>query len=401
MTIGLARVIANRNRWQLAGVLLAGVHILATWLAAVGRGRIARWNAGAVLPAPAHECWPSVSVLVPAWRERGILDRCVHSLRAVDYPDWEVIIVAGGPDGTYAEALALGGSLKQCRVLEQQPRGKNAALNQGLALACGEVIVVLDADSQVAPGWLHALVAPIGHKVMASTGHPVPLRSTAVSQTEQLDLLVARGIHGAVTLQGSGSIAVARSVIDELGGFPEEVLVGVDWDLDARLAARGVTRAVCPEAIVYTERPATLAEYWRNEVRWRRAHLASLFRLRSVFLGTPLRAVTNLYIYVLGWFSLGLTLLACGAALWGPPAARKTLPRLWALFVAWLLLRRAALAGEAAALTGDWRLLRLAWAPPLLLCLTLAAIGPASLTLARNHAHFKGPRTHGADTYGR
>ena len=96
-------------------------------------------------------------------------------------------------------------------------------------------------------------------------------------------------IRKATSLQGSGSIALHRSVIELIGGFPEEVPVGVDWDVDARFATFSVEGELCSRAAMKTERPATLSEVWRNEVRWRRAHWAKQFRHSSYFLSSPSR----------------------------------------------------------------------------------------------------------------
>jgi cellulose synthase/poly-beta-1,6-N-acetylglucosamine synthase-like glycosyltransferase len=375
--------------------LASGAHIVATWLAAVRRGIAARSHMAVSTRLP--DRWPFVSVIVPAWCERGTLDSCIRTLRDVEYPVWEAIIVAGGPDGTYWAALESSKDIEHIQVLEQLPHGKNAALNQGLCAARGEVIVVLDADSQVVPGWLRALVAPIGRGALATTGNPLALRPTPIALGEKMEQIAAWNIRGAITLQGSGSIAVDRTVIEQIGGFPEEVLVGVDWDLDARLAACGVPRAVCPQAEVYTERPATLPEYWRNEVRWRRAHLASVFRLSGFFLANLVAAGLNLYIYALAWFSALFTLVVCALALTGTGDTRIAALGLWVVFSAWVFLRRAALAVEVAVYMRDLSWLRLAWVPPLLLFVTLAAIIPATVTLRRNQAHFKGPRL---DRYG-
>jgi cellulose synthase/poly-beta-1,6-N-acetylglucosamine synthase-like glycosyltransferase len=381
------------RNWLLMVTLAAGIHIAMTWLAAARRGAVAsrsRNSGGARRP----EYWPSVSVIVPAWNENGTLDACIRTLRTVKYPSWEAIIVAGGTDGTYEAAAEHCKHLEHFRVLRQQPTGKNAGLNQGLRIARGEIIVLLDADSQVAPEWLHSLVAPIDQAVLATTGRPVPLRRTAISQCEQMEQIAGWCIRKATTLQGSGSIALHRSVIEQIGGFPEEVLVGVDWDIDARLAACGIKREFCSQAAVKTERPATLGEYWRNEVRWRRAHLASLFRHSSYFLSSPFAVVSSLYIYLLSWFAVMFTVLVTVFALTGRSDSRKFVLGLWAVFAAWVLLRRAALAGEVAAYLRDLRWLQLAWVPPLLLCISLAAIPTATLTLKRSDVHFKGPRRH-------
>src|SRR5215208_3307465 len=47
---------------------------------------------------------PLVSVLVPAWNAAATLDRCLASLLAIDHPPSEVIVCAGGNDGTWGIA---------------------------------------------------------------------------------------------------------------------------------------------------------------------------------------------------------------------------------------------------------------------------------------------------------
>ncbi len=376
--------------WLSFITLASGAHITTTWLLAVRRGTLARRRASDIAPLPQQ--WPFVSVIVPAWREKGTIESCIESLQAVDYPAWEAIIVAGGPDGTFEAARKACADDPRFRIIEQQPRGKNAALNEGFRAARGEVIVLLDADSRVRPGWLRALVVPINEVVSATTGNPFPLRQTPISLGEQMERIAAYEIHCVPTLQGSGSIAIRREIVEKLGGFPEDVVVGVDWDLNARLAVQGVKRAFCPRAIVYTPRPATLREYWKNEIRWRRAHFNSLFRLREYFLRDVPSALTNLYIYALSWFSALFTFVAGMILVAGGSEVKATVLALWAIFVGWILLRRAALAGEVAAYTRDSGWLKLAWVPPLLLLMTLVAIIPATLTWKRSEMHFKGPR---------
>jgi poly-beta-1,6-N-acetyl-D-glucosamine synthase len=371
--------------------LLVAFHVLLTWFRALRRGLQARQR-----PAPPPPCqiasWPSVSIILPAWQEAGMLPACLRALRAVDYPGWEAILVAGGPDGTYALARSLAGDDPRFQVIEQQPAGKNAALNAGFRLASGGVIVLLDADSLVEPGWLSELVRPLAQGFDASTGNYFPARLTPISLAGEMEKISAYLVHQAVTLQGSGGIALRRWVVEELGGFPESVLVGVDWDLDARLARRGVERAFCERARLRTDRPAALPEWWRNELRWRRAHFRSLFRLRDHFLRDLRAAVSHLYIYALAWFSLLFTLSIMLLVLLAGRHVAVFALSLWALFAAWLLLRCAALAAEVAAFTGDRLWLRLAWAPPLLLCLALAACCAAAFASSRRLVHFRGSR---------
>lgn len=82
----------------IAGVALT-LHIVLTWYLSIRRGNIARRQPEE--NAHLKEMWPSVSIIIPAWCERGTIETCIESLLALDYPFWEAIIVAGGPDATY------------------------------------------------------------------------------------------------------------------------------------------------------------------------------------------------------------------------------------------------------------------------------------------------------------
>jgi len=339
-----------------------------------------------------REHWPSVSVIVPAWRERGTLEASLRSLAGVDYPDWETIVVAGGDDGTYEAALEGIRALGRARVILQEPLGKPAALNAGLSVASGEVVVLLDADSHVEPGWLRALVAPLDGSCRATTGRAVPTRLTAITRGEQMERIAWYEILGQTTLQGAASIAIDKALIEELGGFPPDSYAD-DWELDARVAARGIDRAYCRDAVVLTERPSTLREYWRNEIRWRRAHLASLIRFRDYFFGDALTGLKSLYPYVLAWGGAAISAVAVVIVSIGSPDERAGAIGFWAIAIAWLLLRRSSLPVAVAAYTGDRRWLRDLWVPPVLFGITMLASIWGTVTLRRVTLDFKGPRS--------
>jgi cellulose synthase/poly-beta-1,6-N-acetylglucosamine synthase-like glycosyltransferase len=332
-----------------------------------------------------------VSVIVPAWTERGTIERCLTGLEGVDYPVWETIVVAGGSDGTYAAAVEACRRLPNARVIEQQPLGKPTALNDGVDVADGTVIVLLDADSGVTRDWLRELIAPINEDVPASTGNFLPYRLTPISRTEQMERISSYEVRASTTLQGSGSIAVTRGLLEELGEFPPDAYAD-DWILDARLAARGIVRAFCPAAMLRSERPATLSEYWANEIRWRRAHLLSLFQVREYFLRDALSVLRSFYPYLVGWGIVLLATFTAAAFAAGLPELAGYAAAFLGIGLAWTLMRRVELSIEVAAFTRDRRWLREAWAPPLLFAVTLLAGVAASVSLHRASLQFKGPR---------
>ena len=104
---------------------------------------------------------PSLTVVVAAHNEVGVIADKVRNVLACDYPrDRLELVVAsdGSDDGTCAAARAAGDD--RVRVLELPRIGKAYALNAAVAAAGGEVVVFTDANTMFAPDALRELVAP-------------------------------------------------------------------------------------------------------------------------------------------------------------------------------------------------------------------------------------------------
>jgi glycosyltransferase involved in cell wall biosynthesis len=96
---------------------------------------------------------PRISVIIPALNEepnlRHILPRLPTGIDEV------VLVDAGSTDRTIEVALAL---YPATRVVRQRGRGKGAALEQGLEVARGDIIVTLDADGSHDPDEIRRFV---------------------------------------------------------------------------------------------------------------------------------------------------------------------------------------------------------------------------------------------------
>jgi GT2 family glycosyltransferase len=380
------------KRLAVAGILVICVVPIVRGFA---RGRAARhldrWQ-----HQPEPDVWPSVSVIVPAWSERGTLEACLASLRRVDYPSYEVIVAAGGPDGTYELAQQITRSDGRMTVLRQRDEGgKNGAMNDAAGVARGDVLVFLDADSIVSRRWLKALVAALrccerGNGYAASTGRFVPLQRTLISKTGEMSQTLEYQARGRVSLQGSGSVALRRTAWDAIGAIPEGVYAD-DWDLNARLRHARMRVSYAPDAIVCSEKPTSLAEWWQNELRWRRIHLASLFRIARAEMPDTLSAARSLYPYLVGW-----AVLALGAGVIASRRlSRKIAPAAeagWVSLSAVAVAREVAGAVETAAFTGDLSWLQTVVVIPALTVLSWVAAIVATLSPGQTTVHFKGPR---------
>jgi cellulose synthase/poly-beta-1,6-N-acetylglucosamine synthase-like glycosyltransferase len=369
--------------------LAAAVAIALLWIVALARGLAARWRPPLRISPP--EAWPTVTVIIPAWQEQGTLEGCLASHELVSYPRWDVVVVAGGDDGTLEIARAHASGRPNVTVIEQPPGGKPAALNAGVAVASGDVVVLLDADSRVKPGWLRALVAPIDRVIWATSGRPVASRDTPVTRVEELERVAAYEVRQQTVLQGSGSIAIERAALVAVGGFDPNAYAD-DWELDARVALRGGVRAYCHDAVVVTERPATLAEFWTNELRWRRAHLRSLGRVGGYFLGSPGVALANVYPYVASWTLFALAVATGAAAVAGATDIARSAAALLGIGAAAVAAQRLTLPIEVVAFTRDRRWLGSTPAMLALLGVTVVACLVASISMRRATLRFKGPR---------
>jgi hypothetical protein len=105
---------------------------------------------------------PTVTVVVPAYREHEALPRKLAALAALDYPaDRLSLVVAIDGDAELAD-LARRATPSARVVLLPERRGKPTALNAALAHATGEVVLLTDAHTPLAPDALRHAVRHLG-----------------------------------------------------------------------------------------------------------------------------------------------------------------------------------------------------------------------------------------------
>ncbi|MBY6003805.1 glycosyltransferase family 2 protein [Salipiger bermudensis] len=213
-----------------------------------------------------------VSVVIVSRGRPGALSLCLTGVAQLDYPAYEVIVVAC-PEGT--ATVAARADADRIKLVAFDEPNISAARNLGIAEAAGEVVAFLDDDAVPEPTWLTHLCAPFADPQVAAAGGYVRGRNgieyqwraqgvTARAQERDLPLegtgsRILRGRPGvAVKLQGT-NMAHRRRLLAEMGGFDPAFRFFLDeTDLDMRHAARGHAVAVVPLAEVhhgYAESP--------------------------------------------------------------------------------------------------------------------------------------------------
>ncbi|MGI6104567.1 MAG: glycosyltransferase family 2 protein [Raoultibacter sp.] len=105
---------------------------------------------------------PAISVIVPAYNTQDYLGRCLDSILAQSFEDYEVIFVNdGSSDGSLQVFESYLPRFKRARLVSQDNQGVSRARNAGIAVAKGSYISFIDSDDWIAPSMLQTLYAAI------------------------------------------------------------------------------------------------------------------------------------------------------------------------------------------------------------------------------------------------
>lgn len=102
---------------------------------------------------------PKVSVIVPVYNVAEFLPKCVNSLLAQTYEDYEIILVDdGSTDNSGALCDSYDREQEKISVIHQQNLGQGGARNTGIVASRGEYLLFVDSDDYVHPHLLEYTV---------------------------------------------------------------------------------------------------------------------------------------------------------------------------------------------------------------------------------------------------
>jgi glycosyltransferase involved in cell wall biosynthesis len=213
---------------------------------------------------PSLQRYPRVSVVVCAYNAERTIDSCLASLAALNYPDYEVIVVN---DGSRDRTLEIAEGYSFCRIISQPNKGLSVARNVGAEAASGEIVAYTDSDCVADPDWLNYLVAKIEANNLAACGGPnfpppedalVPA-VVAVAPGGPTHVLVSDEV--AEHIAGC-NMAFNREALLGLGGFdPIYRAAGDDVDICWRFQDAGYVIGFSAAAVVWHFRRNTVSAY--------------------------------------------------------------------------------------------------------------------------------------------
>jgi glycosyltransferase involved in cell wall biosynthesis len=187
------------------------------------------------------------------------------------YPSFDIVVVRDvNPDGSMVHPFTLP-VMKNLRFVDYYESFNIAAKwNAGVLATRGEIVVVLDDDTQIAtPDWLEQLVGHFQFPNVGATGPMLQLEDGRVfsagvslqpkphqiSKGESSTHIGWMGIHSVartVTAVSGVCMAFRRSAFDEVGGFSENYQYSyADVDFCLKLKSNNLDAVWTPEAKVY------------------------------------------------------------------------------------------------------------------------------------------------------
>lgn len=195
-----------------------------------------------------------VSIIVPVYNAAQYLDRCVESILAQTFSDWELLLIDDGSADTSGQVCdEFAKRDARIRTWHLQNGGAAYARNQGLDRAAGDFIVFVDADDHIPENHLEVLAKcqrdTEADMVVASIKYqPGPLIShrECVLTTEQL-------LEKMLYRDGMGDYPVSKLYRAEMFSdlrFTERI-TSEDFEIFYRLYCRAKTAAVTDQTVYY------------------------------------------------------------------------------------------------------------------------------------------------------
>jgi len=216
------------------------------------------------------------SVIILAWNGMGYLEACLNAVLAQDYPDFEVIVVDN--DSTDGSADFVAAQYPQVRLIRNERNlGFAAGNNIGLRAADGDVLVLLNQDTEARPGWLAALVEAVQDPTVGIVGCKLLYPDGTIQHAGGF-IADERGLSGHFGHRESdaeqynvirdtdfvtgAAIALTRATLARIGpldeGFARAYYEDVDWCYRARAA--GLRVFYYPQAVAVHYVSTTLKE---------------------------------------------------------------------------------------------------------------------------------------------
>lgn len=237
-----------------------------------------------------NENYPEITVVMSVYNKAYIIDKCLASLLALDYPRYRLLVIEQySTDGSYELVKKYEGRIRLIRMGGNYP----VALNRALDEVTTPLLALTDADCTVDRDWLKELVRSFREEPeivavagFVGTGEGLPLLTTLVGvENEKRYDYFPKYISRAPTMNLGIRTDAARSV-----RFDERLQVALETDFGYRLTRRG-KMLYNPRAIVYHWNRTRWSTFFKQQIGYARGafwvYLRHTRKIRGDHISTP------------------------------------------------------------------------------------------------------------------
>lgn len=209
--------------------------------------------------------FPYVSIIVAAYNAENTISRCLDSLKALSYPEYDIIVVDNNSQDRTAEII----KRYQVSYLLEKKKGWPAARNTGVSYSSAEYVANIDADCFASPQWLHFLLTAFDDdnmgcvvgKTLVEEGRTLAQKYYAYADPFNIEKKIGESNF---IPWGGGNNLMLRSAFIEAGGYDSNRFIsGADSEFHYRLEKEfGYKTIYRPEAIIYHEARGSMREFF-------------------------------------------------------------------------------------------------------------------------------------------
>jgi biofilm PGA synthesis N-glycosyltransferase PgaC len=216
----------------------------------------------------AEHTTPKVSIIVAAYNSQETIQECLKSILAQNYPEgfFEVIVMDGGSkDATVNMAKKF--SIKVISIRLNAP----AAYNYAMKIAAFPILGFVDADAKVEAEWLNKLVTHLKEPQVAGVSGSIETWNRENRWARSIGYELKNRYRRISKYTGriaTMNLLLKKTVIEEAGGWDENLPSQYDTDLGFRISAKGYKFIYEPNAICYHFNRPTLKAFYRQQLQY-------------------------------------------------------------------------------------------------------------------------------------
>ncbi len=236
---------------------------------------------------------PTVTIAVPAYNEENTIAKTLDSILNIDYPkkNLQVLVINDGSQDRTQERVKPYLKHKHITLINQENKGKGAAMNEALRNATGEYFVCLDADSEVHPKTLKQLLRHFTEDDIAAVIPVMKIKNDVklnlLQKLQWYEYLVnvwfkkVMGALDCVHVAPGPFSTYRKDKVIAVGGFAEDNITE-DLEMTLRLQRHNYRIVQSMKGEVYTGAMPTLKTYLKQRNRWFKGGVINAYKYNDM-----------------------------------------------------------------------------------------------------------------------